>query len=89
LFGDVPMGGAGGLEVPQQTLALGVAPGAVLVQAGAGLLRPCLNGLAQLSQVSLGFTHQFDEDFALASALAAKTAHGLVEGLAQLLRVVM
>ena len=48
LLGDVPMGGAGGLQVAQQTLALGLAPGAVLVQACSGLLGPGRNGIAQV-----------------------------------------
>jgi len=47
LLGDVPMCGTGGLEVPKQTLALGLTPHAVLVQALSGLLAPCLNGLTQ------------------------------------------
>jgi len=37
--------------------------------------------------VPLGFAHQFDEDFPLTSALAAKAAHGLVQVLAQFLRL--
>jgi len=47
LLGDVPMCGTGGLEVPKQTLALGLTPHAVLVHALSGLLAPCLNGLTQ------------------------------------------
>jgi mannitol/fructose-specific phosphotransferase system IIA component (Ntr-type) len=37
--------------------------------------------------VSFGGTHQLDEDFALASALATKAAHDLLQALAQLLRL--
>ena len=47
LLGDVSMCGTGSLEVPQQTLALGLTPPAVLVQALSGLLAPGLNGLTQ------------------------------------------
>ena len=35
--------------------------------------------------MSFGVAHQSDKDFALASALPAKAAHDLFEGLAQLL----
>ena len=35
--------------------------------------------------MAFSFAHQFDKDFALASALSAKTAHDLLQGLAQLL----
>jgi hypothetical protein len=79
------MGGAGGRPRPKQALALGLAAGAVLVQVGSGLLRPGLNGMAQLSEMPLGLAHQFDEDFALATALLAKATHDLVQALAQLL----
>ena len=34
-----------------------------------------------------GVAHQRDEDFALASTLAAKAAHDLLQGLVQLLRL--
>jgi hypothetical protein len=47
LFGDVPMGVACGLEVLKQALALGLTPGAVLVQALSGLLNPSFNGMTQ------------------------------------------
>jgi hypothetical protein len=48
LLGDVPMGGASGLEVAKQALALTLAPGVVLVQTLSGLMNPALNGIAQL-----------------------------------------
>ncbi len=35
--------------------------------------------------MSFSFAHQRDKDFALTSALSAKTAHDLLQGLAQLL----
>jgi len=37
--------------------------------------------------VPFGVAHQRDEDFALAATLAAKAAHDLLQGLAQLLRL--
>jgi hypothetical protein len=40
LRGDVPMGGAGGLQVPQQPLALSLTPHTVLVQELSGVLAP-------------------------------------------------
>jgi hypothetical protein len=83
----MPMRGTGRLEVPQQTLALGLTPPAVVVQALSGLLAPGINGLPQGSQVPFGVAHQRDEDFALASTLAAKAAHDLLQGLAQFLRL--
>ena len=85
LLGDMPLRGAGSLEVPQQALALGRAPGAVVVQELSGLLHPALHGITQLAQVPLGCAHQLDKDFALASALAAKAAQDLFQGLAQCL----
>ena len=51
------------------------------------MLGPRLNGIAQLQQTPLGLAYQLDKDFALASALSAKTAHDLLQGLAQLLRL--
>lgn len=56
-----------------------------LVQEGFGLLGPRLNGIAQLQQVPLGLAHQLDKDFALASALTAKTPHHLLQRLMQLM----
>lgn len=57
----------------------------VLVQEGFGLLGPRLNGIAPLQQVPLGLAHQLDKDFALASALTAKTPHHLLQSLMQLM----
>ena len=37
--------------------------------------------------MAFSFAHQLDKDFALTSALSAKTAHDLLQGLAQLLRL--
>ncbi len=44
LCGDVPMGGTGGIQIAQQTLALGCTPPAVVMQACSGLLAPGFNG---------------------------------------------
>src|SRR6516164_7622654 len=78
------MCGMGSLEVPPPPLALGLTPHAVLVQALSGLLAPGFNGVPQDEQVPFGFAHQLDKDCALASALAAKAAHDLLQDLAQL-----
>jgi hypothetical protein len=81
------MGRAGSLQVAQQTLALRLAAGVGLMQAFSGWGSPGLNGLPQSSQVPFRFTHQFDEDLALTSALAAKATHDLFQGLTQYLCV--
>jgi len=61
---------------------LGLTQGVVVMQERLGLLSPDLNALTQLSQSMFGVTDQLDEDFALASALAAEAAHDLLQGLA-------
>jgi hypothetical protein len=47
LCGDVPMGGTGGLQIAEQTLALGRTPPAVVMQAFSGLLAPGFKGMPQ------------------------------------------
>jgi len=47
LCGDVPMGGTGGLQIAQQTLALGRTPPVVVMQAFSGVLAPGFNGIPQ------------------------------------------
>jgi hypothetical protein len=78
LLDDVPMSVAGSLQLPKQAPALGLAPGAVLVQVFPGLRRPGRHGMAPREERPFGFAPQFDEDCALATALATKAAHDLV-----------
>ncbi len=88
LFHDLPMGSAGGFEVAQQALALGLTEGSRVVQKGLRLLGPGRNGLAEGQQVPFGLAHQRDEDFALAPTLPPKAPHNLLQGLVQLMRLV-
>ncbi len=88
LFRDLPMGNAGGFQVAQQALALGLTEGSRVVQEGFRLLGPGLNGPAESQQVPFGLAHQRDEDFALAPALPTKTPHDLLQGLVQRMRLV-
>jgi len=88
LLHDLPMGSAGGFEVAQQALALGLTEGRRVVQKGLRLLGPGRNGLAEGQQVPFGLAHQRDEDFALAPTLPPKAPHNLLQGLVQFMRLV-
>ena len=87
LVDHLTMGVAGRLQVAKQVLTLSLAELGVLDQEGFGLLSPRLYGLIQVQQVTLGLTHQFDEDFALASTLAAETSHDFLQTLIALKRL--
>ena len=78
------MGIAGGFQVAQQALALGLTEGRRVEQECFRLLGPGLNGPPEVQQVPFGLAHQRDEDFALAPALPTKASHDLVQGLTQL-----
>jgi hypothetical protein len=69
--------GAG--QLARQAFAFGRTDLSGVLEGVLGLLGPLWQGLAPREQRTCGLTHDFDEDPALAPALAAKAPHGFFE----------
>lgn len=83
LLADVTMGLQGDLQVVQPACTLGFGQMGGALEALLCGLGQGGNGVATLQKLLFSLAHQADKDFALATALAAKAAHDLREGVMQ------
>jgi hypothetical protein len=79
LFGNVVMGAQGLLKLGVQALGTGLSAMLGALQAGLSSLGQCHDGLTDGEESRFGLAYQAQEYPALATTLAPKTAHNLLE----------